>query len=376
VSAVAAQDSLALPDLSGEFAVGMTHYDLVDEARDETYTSDPDDKREILLTIYYPAEPASDAQPAPYLSEAMTEEVVVQAGVPYFLLNFDTHAYPNPPAAEGSFPVLIFSPGFGNLTAYYTSLLEDVASHGYIVAAIWHPYSTSLVELDGGRIIPAGDPTVQLDDTHIEETFSVWEGDALFALDTLETLNESDAILADHLDLDHIGAFGHSFGGATAAEIALEDERVDAAINMDGTLHGDSAREGLSKPFMVMLSEQVIPTDEELRAAGVTHEQYEYMISKFEEDMLAALENAQPGYRFELVGSAHNTYSTDMLAIADQYSMLINSGLVGTIDPAHAFDLIRSYVVAFFDDQLKGSGTPITALPNDEAVMLETFNGG
>ena len=183
-----------------------------------------------MLTVYYPADPAPDAEIAPFMTETMKRAVAQNLGVPYTLLNIETHTFADQPAAQGEFPLLIFSPGFGNLTAFYTSLLEDIASHGYIVAAIWHPYSTGLVEFDDGRIAIINQAGSDISDANRPAMGAVWTGDALFSLNSLRALNQDDPILAGHIDFEHVGAFGHSFGGATAAELAHDDARVDAAI--------------------------------------------------------------------------------------------------------------------------------------------------
>ncbi|MEO8397051.1 MAG: hypothetical protein ABI700_28915 [Chloroflexota bacterium] len=49
-----AQGTLALPDLTGSYKVSRVSYDLTDPNRDETFTPDPADKREIRVNVYYP----------------------------------------------------------------------------------------------------------------------------------------------------------------------------------------------------------------------------------------------------------------------------------------------------------------------------------
>ncbi|MEO8397052.1 MAG: hypothetical protein ABI700_28920 [Chloroflexota bacterium] len=311
------------------------------------------------------------------MTPTFQQAVAKQVGVPYFLLNITTHTYENQPVASGKFPLLIFSPGFGGVADFYTSLVEEVASHGYIVAALAHPYSLGLVEFPDGRIIAATDLVTQLNEANREKTAAIWAGDAEFALDTLEKLNGSDPLLAGHLDLDHMGAFGHSFGGATAAEIAHDDPRVLAAINMDGTMFGDAAKSGLTKPFMMMQSDMSTdnPSDEELVAQGTTRQQYDQATADYNRSVEIALQNAQPGFDFVLKASQHNTYATDILAVAKKYGTLLPAGLLGTIDPDHAYNLIRTYVVAFFDQQLKGDDDGfLENPPNDPDLTLSVLN--
>ncbi len=375
--AVSAQTALVLPDLTGPYQVSRTNYDLTDQSRDEIFTEDPSDKREILVTVYYPAQPAVGAQTAPYMDQSLQQATTKQNGVPDFLLNISTHTYADQPAAPGKYPVLIFSPGFGTLTAFYTSLLEDMASHGYIVAALWHPYSTGLVEFSDGRIVATNEAGGTISPDTGDALLKVWLGDALFTLNTLETLNQTDARLAGHMDLDHVGAFGHSFGGATAAEMAHDDERVAAAANLDGTMFGQVARSGLMKPLMMMQSEtnEVTLTDAELASLAMTRAQYDRTTAAYTRSVNTVLATARPGFQVRLTGSMHNSYATDLLTVAKQYSAIIGPSQVGTLDPDRAFTLIRSAVRSFFDQQLKGQGSGVLeTLSGDAAVVLKVYN--
>ena len=55
-------------------------------------------------------------------------------------------------AAAKNFPLLVFSPGFDESSLTYASTLEDLASHGYVIAAIDHPYDATCVTLPDGRL--------------------------------------------------------------------------------------------------------------------------------------------------------------------------------------------------------------------------------
>ena len=45
--------------------------------------------------------------------------------------------------------------------------------------------------------------------------------------------------------------FGHSLGGATAAAAMLADPRIRAGVDMDGTILGKVAKQGVARPFLV-----------------------------------------------------------------------------------------------------------------------------
>ena len=158
--------------------------------------------REIALWVWYPAQ--SRGARAPYLPVHAVSSRLTQ--------NLDavlTNANLNPPSTAES-PALIFLPAAGTIPAYYSSLLEDLASRGYKVIAI---NSTG----ESG-------------------------------------IREASAVI-DRDRLARFGLLGHSQGGAAAAELCRVDERCAAAVDLDGRLSNSVATEGLKRPLLMMLSE-------------------------------------------------------------------------------------------------------------------------
>jgi pimeloyl-ACP methyl ester carboxylesterase len=81
-------------------------------------------------------------------------------------------------------------------------------------------------------------------------------GRQTFVVDQLQRLNaDSSETFAARMDLQRLGMFGHSFGGATALEFCHQDSRCKAALDMDGIPFGSVVPEGLSKPGMFLLSD-------------------------------------------------------------------------------------------------------------------------
>src|SRR5688500_20399963 len=68
-----AQVEITFPDLSGPYQVGKMEYHLTDEAHDEIFTEDPDDKRELMTMVYYPGQPEASAATAPYTNEILAD---------------------------------------------------------------------------------------------------------------------------------------------------------------------------------------------------------------------------------------------------------------------------------------------------------------
>src|SRR6185436_3554716 len=128
-----------LPAPTGPFAVGRRSFAWRDTTRADPLAPDSTAKRELFAWVWYPAARGA-ARVAPYLPPAWID-ALVRAPRTQRLDRVHSHALDAPPLANApaEFPVLIFSPGLGNLPTNYTSLLEDVASHGYVVVAVAHP---------------------------------------------------------------------------------------------------------------------------------------------------------------------------------------------------------------------------------------------
>src|SRR6202043_4012110 len=157
----------------------------------------------------------------------------------------------------------------------YTTLAEDLASHGYVVAGIDAPYRSGVVVFPDGRVIRRTDEN-ELDGYDGEDfrrvagrLLTAWTSDMAFALDRLAQLNAFDPSgkFTGRLDLTRVGALGLSFGGAQAAQFCHDDARCKAAIDIDGGPFGSVVQEGMQKPFMFLISMtgSGVPADPETR---------------------------------------------------------------------------------------------------------------
>src|SRR5207302_7702132 len=99
----------------------------------------------------------------------------------------------------------------------------------------------------------------------------IWVKDMTFALDQVAKLDsDPQSPFFARLDLSHVGAFGHSYGGAAAASACYEDERIQAGIDIDGSPRGKRSTWKLSKPFLLLQSDHGIQhkDDSELLVQG------------------------------------------------------------------------------------------------------------
>jgi dienelactone hydrolase len=366
---VYAQEAFVFPELTGAYQVGVVSYPLVDETREETFSEELGSSREVLVTVYYPATPESDAEIAPYAEGVLRDFVGVP---PEQLDQIQTQVYADAPAAEGAYPVLIFSPGMGALPLVYNSLLTELASHGYVVAAVWHPYSTGVTVFPDERIVTASATGyVGLDTTPEVEAGigAVWAGDLIFVLDMLEQFNTNDPLLAGHLDLEQVGVFGQSFGGGAATEASYLDNRFDAVANLDGPLFGNVVGQALPQPYMVMFANEwdLSIDDATLSAMNMTREAYEQTITDYIDYYTSQsqhlLDNATAGYSVRIIGASHLTFVTD--------GGLFSPSTVDTVTGERAVEVISAYLAAFFDQHLKSVASPLLSGESAEYPEVE-----
>jgi predicted dienelactone hydrolase len=364
LSNIHAQPMINFPAFTGQYKVGKVDYYLQDHTRTEIFTADPNDQRELLITVYYPVDLTVEGQVVPYVEGAL--KAILSEGLEIDSEMWDlvdTGMLTNVPAAEGRYPVLIFMPGLGTLPLFYSSMLAELASQGYVVAASWHPYSTDITVFPNERVVMTTNTDSPLDRMNLDEMsarraelIEVWVGDAIFVLDQLTRMNDADVLLANHLDLAKVGVFGHSFGGASAAQAAYQDDRFLAVANLDGTMSGAVAENGITQPFMMLQTQDEIsgvePTDEQLAALGLTREEY---LATSEVNIVQRLsESSDAGYIVTLRQAAHNTYATDFLIFAPFFPERINEEMIGALNAEQALITINDYLGAFFAKHIKG----------------------
>jgi predicted dienelactone hydrolase len=275
---VATASHLALPAPTGPHAIGRMRLAWVDQARPEPVTPAEGDRREVVAEVWYPAR-AGSGTPAPYLPEldriaaglvASGELGAVQAWGLRFV-RAHGRADAAVAATPSTFPVILLSPGGATNAEFYASFAEDLASLGFVVIGINHPYDVAAVALQTGAVAIYTRPDPPRPD-YIETRVAERVADARFTLDRLADLNAGDGPLAGRLDLDRIGIMGHSLGGLTAAQACVADPRLKSCLNLDGLQGGGpfSVRPGgpvPAQPFLFITKEPTLaPAIEQLLA--------------------------------------------------------------------------------------------------------------
>ncbi|HWU08132.1 MAG TPA: alpha/beta hydrolase [Streptomyces sp.] len=263
VSATSGTAPLELPRPTGPYAVGVDVLHLTDHSRADPWVPGAGD-RELMVSVHHPARAGSGSTPAPYMDTEEARLMLAGRGLDGLVSadvvsSASTHARTDARPAGGRFPLVLLSPGFNTPRATLTSLAEELASRGYVVASVDHAYETSGTVFPGGRVLTcAACDTVEAapDDAASREVLrTVSAGraaDLSFVLDRLTGPHpawENSRMI----DRRRIAAAGHSIGGNAAASTMRTDPRVDAGINMDGTFFDPVPRSGLGgRPFLML----------------------------------------------------------------------------------------------------------------------------
>jgi len=235
-----------LPEPDGENIIGTDIFEIEDSSRDEWFTKEKDDKRKIIVQVWYPAiEPSDSIYPYIDNHQIRIPEIAKKMDIPKnfvkHIKNIRANAFFKAKPINKKFPVIIFSHGLGGTKIQNSINVESLASNGYIVYAIDHPFDAGITIFE--------DKTTALFDSYLPDGSSekeFWEtrlpqintrsADISFLIDKIEYFIQSDYYLGKISDINKIGIFGHSFGGGTSIVASHNDPRISACLNLDGWL--------------------------------------------------------------------------------------------------------------------------------------------
>jgi predicted dienelactone hydrolase len=298
----------ALIEPSGKYTVGTEIFRWIDSARTEPITKDLFDKRNVIVQAWYPAQPDVKGVHSLYM-DGLPDLPPKVGPIPSFLLaqydQIDTYAVTNatPAEARKKWPVVLFLTGNGAARAFYTSLAAGLASHGYVVLCMDHPYEASITELADGKLATTienhqkGDPDLM---KFMKNRLDTRVADVQFVLTQLEKQNSLDSGLFSAIDLNRIGIAGHSLGGATGAVAMARDSRIKAAVNIDGTLYGTLPEPNGPHPFLLLESNKSEPGH----------------FVRYEAGNQLLFKQFGGGYRYEITAADHYSFTDAPLLFA------------------------------------------------------------
>jgi predicted dienelactone hydrolase len=407
---------------SGPHPIGVTDFTVLWLDRPEILTEDPGDHRELLVRAWYPSTDNHGSR-EPYMTDAEAGAFAASLGsfMPGGGLLYSQSRFgltnsvrdADLSAAEGSFPVLVFSHGYTSYVNQNTPLMEELASHGYVVFSLGHTYDASVVFPDG-RVRGFGDHVARWMETAFENqeelleemeilvqsedpatrrellqkqidqarrdkanrlgvglSWDIWVEDRLRFFEVLEGLQSGTrpSRFTGRLDLETIGLFGMSFGGATAAEVCHLDPRCRAAINIDGGhMYGydsDLLDGNISKPLLMVHSSDMVT-----HVVGHPNNPDDYQAyTDFHYEPVATRGTRNDVIRIRIDGTSH-------LHLSDM-SLLVRwiPGVASRTPGPRIAEILNRCSLAFFDEYLRGIKSPLLDGPAEEfpEVTFQTF---
>jgi dienelactone hydrolase len=373
----------SLPEPRGGYNVG-TESIYVQTDREEIITKDSNDKRELVYKVWYPSEEdISSLKGEKYVDKASRSGFATKYGLPAAMLNYldliKTYAYPKLFPADGVFPVLIFSHGYGSKATGYYGLLTELASQGYIIVNMNHTFESLGVTFPDGRIkyfdydfqrevssegMKVMEPLIEafkkdldfeqrhpivrkaVNDFYESKSEDRWAEDMIHTIDLLKEWN-LQGFLKDKIDLNKIGIFGHSNGGGSAGKVAQKDNRVKAAANIDGITWGNLIDTVYHIPFLY-ISADWPAGHEDINSHIYINKSTDYF------------------YETKLLNSGHPNFMDIPFMIPVQ----LIAG-TGDIDPYLGTEIVTKLLTVFFDRHLKKASDISLESISEQYELLE-----
>ncbi len=374
---------------SGSYEVGTFSMDIVDENRIELYGDTSGEPRQIRIQLWYPTDSTVGLDRAKWLNDGVkvASSIPSFAGMPGFLLAYtaridsNSYLYAILSDDKSSYPIIVVSHGWLGFRNIHTDFCELLASNGYIIASIDHTYGSLATVFNDGTVRNV-DPNALPDASTVDDfsdysnklvtTFAI---DAQLTINTLENLttgqvkldnyidkkdlnNMEDTsgfsgMLEDRINIDMIGAIGHSTGGGGVTKLAMIDDRIDAVFGFDPwvePIEETLLNQGLSTPSIYISSEQ-----------WQNHANRKYLKIIADSDKSATK-------MYQLNGTKHKDFT--MMYMFEPISRII--GMSGTIDSSRSIEIQKDFLLQFFDHWLLGKDNELNILADKYDEIVET----
>lgn len=322
---------------TGSYCVKETEAILIDESRTESFETDGSD-REVPVHFYYPETAEGEAK---------------------------------------EFPLVVFSHGAFGYYQSNTSTYMELASNGYVVVSLDHPYHSFFTKDTDGKIITVNPQFLQevmyingnsAPEAEINELSHKWLairlGDMSYAIDSIKEAKSENALNSHWFILDEnsesdllqalgmtdtskIGVMGHSLGGAASVTLGRERDDVDAVIDLDGTMLGEqlSFENGTyqynEEPYPV----PILAIDTEYHYTEAQKYGNLYVNNE-------VLSNAVDSHHLYFKNSGHMNF-TDLPLFAPALADLLGTG---EVDAAECIQTTNEIVLRYMNYYLKGEG--------------------
>jgi predicted dienelactone hydrolase len=356
------------PHPGGPYPIGTVTYHWIDAGRVETYGDAPGGPRELMVQVWYPAEPTR-GRPERWLDGGVMVGRAMAAWrhFPGILLDQTalayTHTYAGAPISDHQavYPVVVYVHGWGGFRNINQDQIEALASRGYVVVSADHTYGALVTRFPDGRVATydpralSGDEGKEDDQQASEILVQTYAADARFVLDQMAQLNAADpgGRFTGRLDIAHVGLFGHSTGGGAVVQVCAEDARCQAVLGMDAWVEpvaDDIIEQSLAQPLLLMNS----------ATWGNDGENYARQRQLFD-----GLRNT--GYFMTIAGTSH----FDFVAVPTFSPLAPLLGVKGPLPARRVMEINEMYLIAFFDKHLRNQTVPLLDGPSPDYTEVQ-----
>lgn len=349
-SRVSVVSALGLPQPTGPYHVGVIKHTI-----EYFNPNDPLAPNNIstafLATIFYPTSQKPEGEPKPYLNPetaAFYEETwnytsgtlgsitsTVQKDAPFLKGS----------VGKSSHPTILFGPGGGGPPVEgNTILLSELASYGYAIIGLDHPFEQPFLRYPNGTGVIGAD----IDYNNAELITTIYNTRLVDNNVFLERLPELVRELKAPFNITHIGALGYSLGGAAAMGSMYDHSHLVSGLNLDGSLFGrpNSTASDVKRPVLLLASQGHSGEGEIHDSSWTTFLAW------------------QTGYVRELsiTGTTHHDFCDDTFWKTIEGT----DPTTGPIDGNRQVRILNTFVKAFFDFTLLGRNSSILDAPSPE----------
>ncbi|MGE7692525.1 alpha/beta hydrolase family protein [Lysinibacillus sp. NPDC094177] len=310
------------PKVTGEYKVATAPYTYLDKNRIEEFT-DKGDNRFVNVEFWYPKN------------------------------------------ADGTYPLLVFSHGAYGIKTSNRSTYTELASHGYVVVSIDHPYHSFFTRSEDGTVTMINSDFRHEFEKNMnkgiysnEERYNIIQkwmklrtDDMNFVIDTILTKVKSDNDpIYQHINTEKIGVFGHSMGGAASVWLDRERNDISAVVNIDAPFLSELVYKKEIDDFVASSKDFTTP-----------------LLNIYSDDVWGQLENNsiyiankpnnehfKEAYTVHFQGAKHLSL-TDLPLFSPILTNILQGGKAD-IDQSYCIENENELILKFFDFELKGIG--------------------
>ncbi|KAK3390745.1 PAF acetylhydrolase [Podospora didyma] len=354
--------SYLLPKPPGKYNVTLTTGPLIDYTRDDPNAPTPT-PRALMLSIFQPTKcapivpvPAMPDNVAEYQSQFLQQTFNISADFTFLFLDARLPVCSDHTNRclfqHDDFPILLFSTAFSIPRFYYNVLASAIASQGFTVITIDHPYDANILLYPDGHAVFTNYSIMN----NASWNYYPRAADASFVIDQLSNATAMAELIPGRgpkpFLTDRVAMLGHSAGGASAILAASLDSRIRAAINWDGTIFGSPPLD-MSQPVLFM----------------------DHDNQPMAPDWLEAWPQLKgPKMWVRVTNTTHQTFSDmPVLLQAAGVSAAPFAGVLGTIEAEEMMKILVAYTTTWMNAALTGKRQEPGNFLEVSALMKENF---